>query len=52
LLEEKESKGFVITDHMYKHVTDISDNLYVLADGRTHLLKSLKEIETLGYARL
>lgn len=51
LLDEKESKGLLITDHMFKHVTDISDHVYVLSKGKTHLTKSLKEIEELGYGR-
>lgn len=52
LLEEKENKGLLVTDHMFNHITDISDDLYVLTNGKTHLIKNLKEIETLGYARL
>ena len=52
LTEEKEQKGLLVTDHMYRHIVDISDHLYVLADGKTHLTKSIADIETLGYARL
>ena len=52
LLEEKENKGLLVTDHMYRHVVEICDDLYVLANGRVHLTKSLTDIETLGYARL
>jgi len=52
LLEEKENKGLLVTDHMFRHITDISDSLYVLTNGKTHLTKSLKEIEKFGYARL
>lgn len=52
LLEEKSNKGLLITDHMFRHVAGISDHLYVLANGKTHLTKSEKEIETLGYARM
>ncbi len=52
LLEEKINKGFLITDHMYKHITQICDNLYVLTNGKTYSTKSNDEIETLGYARL
>ncbi|MES2373252.1 MAG: ABC transporter ATP-binding protein [Bacteroidota bacterium] len=52
LLEEKCNKGLLITDHMFRHVAGISDHLYVLANGKTHLTKSEKEIETLGYARI
>ncbi|HEY4147484.1 MAG TPA: ATP-binding cassette domain-containing protein [Chitinophagaceae bacterium] len=52
LKEEKQHKGLLITDHLYEHVIDISDTLYVLANGKTHLIKDISEIETLGYARL
>lgn len=52
LVEEKAHKGLLITDHMYRHIVDICDDLYVLADGKTHLTKSTVDIETLGYARL
>lgn len=52
LLEEKENKGLLITDHMFKHISQISNNLYVLTNGKIHLTKSIEEIETLGYARL
>jgi ABC-type lipopolysaccharide export system ATPase subunit len=52
LLEEKELKGLLVTDHMYIHIVDISDHLYVLTDGKTHLTKSIADIETLGYARI
>ncbi|QCR21517.1 ATP-binding cassette domain-containing protein [Pontibacter sp. SGAir0037] len=52
LLEEKEHKGLLITDHMYRHILDLSDNLYVLEGGKTHLTKTIEDIEMLGYARL
>jgi ABC-type lipopolysaccharide export system ATPase subunit len=52
LVEEKASKGFLITDHMYMHVTEMADQLYLLSGGKTHLLKNAGEIETWGYAKL
>lgn len=52
LLEGKQKKGLLVTDHMYRHIVDICDNLYVLTDGKTHFTKSLQDIEVLGYARL
>jgi ABC-type lipopolysaccharide export system ATPase subunit len=52
LLEEKERKGLLVTDHMVRHIVDICDHLYVLSDGKTHLTKGIADIETLGYARL
>lgn len=52
LLEEKRNKGILVTDHMYHHIINISDPLYVLKDGKTYLTKSVNDLETLGYARL
>jgi len=51
ITREKQHKGFIITDHLYKNVTDISDNIYVLKDGKTHHIKTMEEIEELGYAK-
>ncbi len=52
LLEEKENKGLFITDHIYKHVVDISDSIYVLANGKTHITKDITDLERLGYIKL
>lgn len=51
ILREKDNKGIIITDHLYKHIIDICDDLYVIANGKTYLTKDIKDIETLGYAR-
>ncbi|HLP36816.1 ABC transporter ATP-binding protein [Lacibacter sp.] len=52
LSEEKENKGLLLTDHMFRYITDICDSLYVLTNGKTHLTKNISELETMGYARL
>ncbi|GGG29033.1 ATP-binding cassette domain-containing protein [Pontibacter amylolyticus] len=52
LSEEKQNKGLIITDHMFRHVLDICDTLYVLTNGKTHLVSTVEEIEELGYARV
>ncbi|MDB5120067.1 MAG: hypothetical protein JWN56_1285 [Sphingobacteriales bacterium] len=52
ILREKENKGIIITDHMYKHIVDVCDDLYVITNEKTYLTKSIEDIETLGYARL
>lgn len=52
LSEEKENKGLLITDHMYGHIIDICDNMYILVDGKTYIAKESADIERLGYARL
>ncbi len=49
LSEEKVNKGFLITDHMYSHLLDISDYVYLLKDGKTHLTSSREDLEELGY---
>lgn len=52
LVEEKQNKGILMTDHLFQHITSISDNLYVLVNGKTHLTKHISDIEKLGYARI
>ena len=52
LIEEKQTKGILVTDHIYKQIIDISDSLYILTNGKTHLTKSINDIERLGYARV
>ena len=49
LQNEKRNKGIIITDHLYKHITDISDSLYVIANGKTYLAKGLCDMKMLGY---
>ena len=51
ILREKKNKGILITDHLYKHIIDICDDLYLLNDGKTYLTNSIQDIETLGYTR-
>lgn len=52
ILKEKDNKGIFITDHLYREIIDIIDNLYIIKDGKTYLTKSLQDIETLGYAKI
>lgn len=45
LLEiEKQKKIIIITDHLYKDILDISDDIYLLKDGWSRLLKSNEEL--------
>lgn len=52
MAEEKINKGFLITDHMYTEIVDLCDNLYLLTDGKTHLIQNTHEIMKLGYTNL
>jgi len=49
MLEEKKNKGVIITDHMHHYITDISDHLYVITNGKTYLTKGIEDLKTLGY---
>lgn len=49
---EKQTKGFLITDHMFRQVTDLCDDLYILSSGGTYLANDITDIEKFGYARL
>jgi ABC-type multidrug transport system ATPase subunit len=51
ILREKQNKGIIVTDHLYRDIVDICDSLYVISNGKTHLTKSTQDLETLGYVR-
>lgn len=52
LLQEKENKGFIISDHMFRDITEITDHIYLLKEGRLYSADSVEDMERLGYARL
>ncbi len=47
ITQEKINKGILITDHLYEHIIDICDDLYILNDGKTWLTNSPTDIITL-----
>lgn len=47
--EEKKHKTIIITDHMYQHIIDISDAIYLIKNGSTKLINNLKELEDYKY---
>ena len=49
MIEEKRNKGILITDHLYKHVVNTSDDLYLLLNGRTYFMKSPEDLVSRGY---
>jgi ABC-type lipopolysaccharide export system ATPase subunit len=52
IVREKENKGIILTDHMYGHIVDICDDLYVISNGKTHLTENIQDLERLGYAKI
>lgn len=51
IVREKQNKGVIITDHLYKHIIDICDDLYVISNGQTYLTEGLVDLEKRGYVR-
>lgn len=47
--EEKQRKGIILTDHLYRHIMDISDNIYLLNNGKTHHIKDNSQLVQYGY---
>ncbi|MDD4604305.1 MAG: ATP-binding cassette domain-containing protein [Bacteroidales bacterium] len=49
ILREKQYKGIIITDHLYQDIIDVCNNIYVLKNGKTHIVYSLRDLEILEY---
>ncbi|WP_142783473.1 ATP-binding cassette domain-containing protein [Changchengzhania lutea] len=47
--EEKEHKAIIITDHMYRHIVNVSDAIYLIKDGHTKRINNLTELEDYKY---
>jgi len=47
--EVKEKKIIIITDHMYRHIVDVSDHIYLLKNGCTKNINKLTELENYNY---
>ncbi|WP_143961361.1 ATP-binding cassette domain-containing protein [Litoribacter populi] len=50
--EEKANKGILITDHLFEHVMELSDQVYLIKNGRSLPITSLQELDDHGYVRL
>ena len=49
ILVEKDNKAILLTDHLYKDLIEICDELYLLKDGCTKPINGLEELKTAGY---
>ncbi|WGD33876.1 ABC transporter ATP-binding protein [Olleya sp. YS] len=49
ILEEKQAKAILLSDHRYKEVIAISDTIYLLKNGCTQLIDNINELEDYNY---
>lgn len=47
--EEKKHKAIIITDHLYEHIIDAADSIYLLKNGTTKKIEHLAELEDYKY---
>ncbi len=52
IVREKRNKGIIVTDHLYQHIIDLCDDLYVINDGKTYLAADIHVLAELGYTRM
>ncbi|QVY66851.1 ATP-binding cassette domain-containing protein [Polaribacter sp. Q13] len=51
IIQSKEKKGILISDHLYEHIKDISDEIYLVANKKVYLTKEKSDLIRLGYLR-
>ncbi|MBC3844908.1 ABC transporter ATP-binding protein [Winogradskyella echinorum] len=49
IAEEKEHKVIIISDHLYQHIIEVSDTIYLLKNGATKKIEKLTELEDYKY---
>jgi lipopolysaccharide export system ATP-binding protein len=45
----KKHKGFIVTDHQYHNILDVSDKIVLLNNGATKIIRNADELVTYGY---
>lgn len=49
LIKQKQKKGIIITDHMYRHLLSVSDLLYLMKEGKSVFIREREELVLHGY---
>lgn len=49
IIKQQIDKGFIISDHQYHDVLDISDDIFLLSDGHLKPIKDLTELKRFNY---
>ena len=51
LILEKENKAILLTDHLYRDLIEVTDELYFIKNACTRKIRDLSELSELGYLR-
>jgi ABC-type lipopolysaccharide export system ATPase subunit len=51
ILREKQHKGIIITDHLYKDLINVCDYIYVLKGGKSYLTNRLQDLQILEHIK-
>lgn len=49
IVRKKQKKGFIITDHIYKNLLGIADNLYLIKDCHSYIIHGVEDLIFHGY---
>tara|TARA_B100000809_G_scaffold116776_1_gene115007 strand:+ start:5903 stop:6571 length:669 start_codon:yes stop_codon:yes gene_type:complete len=49
IIRKKQNKGILLSDHMYQHIINICDDVYIIKDRKVHLTKDTSDIVKFGY---
>lgn len=49
IAQAKSAKGIILSDHLYRHTMEMADEIYLLSNGKTYLIKDREELVFRGY---
>lgn len=49
IAKAKSTKGIILSDHLYRHTMEMADEIYLLSNGQTYLIKDREELVFRGY---
>ena len=47
--KQKNNKGIMLADHLYEHIIDVCDEIYVILNGKTYFTRDRNDLIKLGY---
>ena len=49
IVQARSTKGIILSDHLYRHTMEMADDIYLLANAKTYLIKDREELVFRGY---